>query len=66
MAKTGLKFKEVMQEVMQHFTKKHGTSVKLKVEIEAENSEGFDEAVQRTVRENSKTLGFDQSEFESD
>ena len=64
--KAGLQFTDVMQEVVQHFTKKHGTSVKLKVEIEAENDEGFDETVQRTVRENSKTLGFDQSEFESE
>ena len=34
------------------------------LEVSAENSDGFSEAVARTVRENSRVLGFDKSDFE--
>lgn len=36
----------------------------IKIEIEAECLEGFDEVTQRTIKENCNTLKFDLSEFE--
>jgi predicted AAA+ superfamily ATPase len=60
----GLKFSEIMQEVVQHFSKDPQNKVKIKVDIEAESPEGFDEATVRTARENAKTLNFDQANFE--
>lgn len=61
-----LEFSDVMQEVIQHFTKKQGTRVTIRVEIEAESKDGFDEALQRIVRENGNTMGFDDNEFAED
>lgn len=60
----GLKFSEIMQEVVQHFSKDPQNKVKIRVDIEAESSEGFDEATVRTARENANTLNFDQANFE--
>lgn len=36
------------------------------VEIQARREAGFEEALQRTVRENANTLGFDNHSFEED
>ena len=52
-----------MQEVAQHFTRDPGTKVSIRVEIEAERPEGFNDTTVRTVSENAKTLKFKQSEF---
>lgn len=60
------KFSEVMDEVVQHFTTKYGTEVRLRVEIQATDAAGISEKVQRTVRENCRTLNFSISEFESE
>jgi len=61
-----LQFGDIVKEVIQHFSSKVGTDVKIKVEVEASSSNGFDENVQRTVKENSRTLGFKQAEFEEE
>ncbi len=61
-----LQFDQIIREVIQHFSSKVGTDVKIKVEVEATSNKGFDENVQRTVRENSRTLGFNQAEFEEE
>ena len=63
-AGAGLKFSEIMQEVVQHFSKDPQNKVKIKVDIEAESPGGFDEATVRTARENANTLNFDQANFE--
>ena len=42
------------------------TIVTVRIEIEATDSEGFDETKVRTVSENANTLKFDQSGFERD
>ena len=47
-----------------HLISNPAVDVKIKIEIEAKNQEGFDEAIQRTIKENSNTLRFDLSEFE--
>lgn len=59
-------FSELVQEVVQQFTEKRGVSVRIAIEIEAESSEGFDDGLQRAVRENCKVLNFKNAEFEED
>jgi hypothetical protein len=61
--KAGLEFTTLMQEVAQHFTRDPGTKVSIRVEIEAERPEGFNDTTIRTVSENARTLKFKQSEF---
>jgi hypothetical protein len=53
---------KIVDEVVQHLASKYGTTVKITLEIEAENSGGFDESLVRTVAENSNTLGFKKSD----
>jgi hypothetical protein len=59
-------FATIMDEVVQHFTAKLGVDVKISVEIQAQSEEGFDEALQRIVRENCNVLKFGAAEFERD
>ena len=60
------KFSDVVDEVIQHFSARYGTSVQIRVEIQASDARGFDGKLQSTVRENSNTLGFGSAEFEED
>ena len=55
-----------MDEVVQQFTSKLGVDVKISVEIEATCGDGFNESMQRTVRENCNVLGFNSPEFEDE
>lgn len=57
-------FGQIMQEVIQHLSGVEGTTVTVRLEIAAENSEGFSPDTVRTVSENAKTLKFDQQGFE--
>jgi hypothetical protein len=43
---------------------RRGSRVKVVLEIEAEDPNGFDEATRRNVTENANTLGFGHHEFE--
>ena len=61
-----LDFDQIVREVVQHFSSKVDAKVKINIEIDAQSSKGFDEATQRTVKENSRTLGFKESEFEAE
>jgi len=38
--------------------------VKISVEIQAQSKDGFDDALQRIIKENCNVLKFDSSEFE--
>ncbi len=44
-------------------TAKLGVDVKISVEIEAKSLDGFDEALQRTAKENCTVLRFSNAEF---
>lgn len=57
-------FGQIADEVLQHFVERADTKVKITIEIQAESATGFNDSVQRTVRENSKALKFKNSEFE--
>lgn len=61
--KAGLRFSEVMNEVVQHFSRSPKNKVTIQVEIRAESPEGFEETTVRTTKENANTLGFDNHEF---
>jgi hypothetical protein len=52
----------IADEVLAVFTDRR-IPVKVTIEIEAEDADGFDEATRRNVTENAHTLGFDHHEF---
>lgn len=59
------KLREVAEEVVRHIVSAPGAeNISIVLEVSAENSDGFSEAVARTVRENSRVLGFCNSNFE--
>ncbi|MCY4533098.1 MAG: DUF499 domain-containing protein [Gammaproteobacteria bacterium] len=64
--KAKIDFATIMDEVVQHFTAKLGVDVTISVEIEAKSNVGFDEGLQRTVRENCNVLRFSNAEFEEE
>jgi hypothetical protein len=57
-------FADVVDEVVQQFTTKVGSEVTITVEVQARSAAGFDDGVQRAVRENCKTLKFSSFDFE--
>lgn len=57
-------FADIVDEIIQQFTSRHGVKVKISVEIQAESQTGFDEGTQRTVKENASVLHFKTAEFE--
>jgi predicted AAA+ superfamily ATPase len=64
-AHTGrVQFDEIHSELISLLIAKPGVAVTVKLDIEAEAPQGFDENTVRAARENAKTLGFDQAEFE--
>ena len=64
--KAKMDFATIMDEVVQQFTAKLGVDVTISVEIEAKSNAGFDEGLQRTVKENCNVLHFSNAEFEKD
>jgi uncharacterized protein len=58
-------FAEVVDEVLELFTTRPNASVRVIVELQAESAAGFDEALQRSVKENCNALKFSNSGFES-
>ena len=60
-----LEWKHVTEEVLTHL-RGENVNLTVRLEIEATDPEGFDEARIRTVSENAKTLKFDQAGFEED
>lgn len=62
--KAKLQFSDVAEEVLMLFTQKPGVKVRISVEIEAESPAGFDDGIQRVVRENCNQLKFKNHSFE--
>ena len=46
------------------FTSRAGVKVKIAIEIQAESETGFDDGLQRAVKENCNVLRFKNAEFE--
>lgn len=64
--KAKMDFMEIMNEVVDQFSSKLGVDVEISVEIRAKTTgSGFDEGLQRTIKENCNSLKFDASEFEN-
>lgn len=57
-------FADLVDEVVQQFTIQPGVKVKIAIEIQAESPSGFDESLQRVVKENCNVLRFKNAEFE--
>jgi hypothetical protein len=57
-------FATIVDEIVLHLINSPTVNASIKIEIEADCLEGFDEATQRTIKENCNTLKFDLSEFE--
>jgi len=58
-------FADLVDEVIQPFTMRTGVKVKIAIEIQAELATGFDDGLQRVVKENCKVLKFKNAEFET-
>jgi uncharacterized protein len=64
--KAKMDFATIMDEVVQHFTSKFGVNVKINIEIQANSKDGFDQSLQRTIKENCNVLKFSSAEFENE
>lgn len=62
--KAKMDFALLVDEVVQQFTAKLGVDVKISVEIQATSQAGFDDGLQRAVKENCNVLKFSSVEFE--
>ncbi len=57
-------FADLVDEVILQFTSRPGVKVKVAIEIQAEATAGFDDSLQRAVKENCNVLKFKNAEFE--
>ena len=57
-------FADVVDEVVQQFTLRPGVRMRIAIEIQAESPTGFDDGLQRAVKENCNVLRFRNAEFE--
>ena len=53
-----------VEEIIQHLTSESSASVKVSLEVEAQNNEGFSQQTVRTITENCRTLRVRDSGFE--
>lgn len=59
-------FGQVVDEILLHFTTRPGVQITIKIDIDANAANGFDEQIVRTVKENARVLGFDPGNTEFD
>jgi hypothetical protein len=57
-------FADLVDEVVLQFTSRPGVKVRIAIEIQAEAAAGFDDGLQRAVKENCNVLRFKNAEFE--
>ena len=57
-------FADLVDEVVLQFTSRPGVKVKIAIEIQADSATGFDDVLQRAVKENCNVLRFKNAEFE--
>lgn len=55
---------DIEKEILKHLNLAAGTKVKITIHIEATNHEGFSQDTERTLKENGRTLGFGNVEFD--
>jgi hypothetical protein len=59
-------FADIVDEIVQQFTTRVGDQVQISVELHAQTAKGFDAGLERTVRENCRTLKFKSFDFEAE
>ena len=64
--KAQMQFSEIQRELIHHLQTAANAKVRIRVDIEAENPDGYDESQIRTVRENAQSLGFRESDFDEE
>ena len=64
--KAKTQFADLVDEVVLQFSATPGVKVRVSIEIEAESPAGFDDGLQRIVKENCSVLGIKRPEFESE
>jgi hypothetical protein len=57
-------FSDLVDEIILQFTSRPGVKVKIAIEIQADSTTGFDDGMQRAVKENCNVLRFKNAEFE--
>jgi len=62
--KAKMQFATLVDEVIQQFTAKHGVNVTISIDIQANSGSGFDDSLQRSVKENCNVLKVKTYEFE--
>jgi len=62
--RAAVEFGKIQNELIGAFTSSPSARVTIKVDIEASDSQGFDEQTVRTAKENGETLGVKSSGFE--
>lgn len=62
----GLDAAKIAEEIVQHFMLEDGVTVSIRLEIDAGSNKGISDKIVRIVRENSRSLNFQISEFEND
>ena len=55
---------DLVDEVVLQFTSRPGVKVKIAIEIQADSAVGFDDGLQRAIKENCNVLRFKNAEFE--
>jgi uncharacterized protein len=56
----------IVEEIVERLVADPNAEVNIRLEVTAQNREGFDDATVRTIKENSRTLKFDTYDFEDD
>ncbi|HNL81623.1 MAG TPA: hypothetical protein PKL69_14905, partial [Agitococcus sp.] len=64
--KAKMEFATIIDEVIQQFTSRLGVDVTISVEVQANSPMGFDDNLQRAIKENCKVLKFNTAEFEEE
>ena len=62
--KAKMDFASIVDEVVQNFTLKSDVKVTISVDIQANSPKGFDENLQRIIKENCNVLRFNSAEFD--
>ncbi|MEA3642689.1 MAG: hypothetical protein VBE63_22510, partial [Lamprobacter sp.] len=64
--KAKLDFAQIVDEIIEPFTARVGVEVTISIDIQAKTKTGFDESLQRTIKENCSVLKFGSAEFEEE
>lgn len=64
--KAKMDFAQIYDEIVEQFTSRLGVDVRISIEIQASSTTGFDESLQRTIKENCNVLRFGEAEFEGE